>query len=275
MLGASVGAIAAGRVPVGNAAGNLITSWANPTSMLCGTLAVAAGAHLAAVYLAADATRLGEPQLERYFRARALTSGVLTGVIALIGLPVLHHSARHIYHGLLVGYGLAAVIVSAAAGLSALGLVWRWHFQFARAAAALAVAAILAGWAAAQRPTVLPGLTLQQAAAGRQTMIALILAVLGGGIIVGPSLGLLFRLALTGVFDPIHNGPRVMPPRDGSRAQPRLGRPARAAAASLVAGFILLTLSDADAAHAVGVLALIAAAVLAFQAVAPDQLPDA
>ena len=37
-LGAAAGGIAAERVPVGNAAGNLITSWLNPTSILIGLL---------------------------------------------------------------------------------------------------------------------------------------------------------------------------------------------------------------------------------------------
>src|SRR5881392_2180687 len=40
-LGAAIGGIASGRVPVGNAAGNLFTSWLNPTSILIGVLAVA------------------------------------------------------------------------------------------------------------------------------------------------------------------------------------------------------------------------------------------
>ena len=40
MLGAAVGAIASQRVPVGNAAGDLMTSWVNPTSILTGCLAV-------------------------------------------------------------------------------------------------------------------------------------------------------------------------------------------------------------------------------------------
>src|SRR4051812_26430274 len=54
-LGAAIGAIAIGRVPVGNASGNLFSSWWNPTSVLIGALAVANCAYLAAVYLAADA----------------------------------------------------------------------------------------------------------------------------------------------------------------------------------------------------------------------------
>ena len=71
-LGAAVGGIASERVPVGNAAGNLFTSWLNPTSILIGVLAVASSAYLAAVYLAADAVRTGDPELVALVpRARA------------------------------------------------------------------------------------------------------------------------------------------------------------------------------------------------------------
>src|SRR4051794_12165405 len=61
--GAAVGGIASGRVPVGNARGNLITSWINPTSVVIGVLAVVTSAYLAAVFLAADAVRRDEPEL--------------------------------------------------------------------------------------------------------------------------------------------------------------------------------------------------------------------
>jgi cytochrome bd ubiquinol oxidase subunit II len=277
MLGAAVGSIASGRVPVGNAAGDLISSWVNPTSILTGCLAVAVGAFLAAVYLAADARRLGEAGLERAFRLRALATGMLTGALAVAGLAVMHHDARHIYHGLTSGYGLAAVIVSAAAGTATLVLVWASRFQLARVSAALAVAAILAGWAAAQRPTVLPGLTLHQAAAGRATLIAVIVAVLAGGIILAPSLGLLLRLMLTGGFDPGSRPARQSPggPTSASaRSGVSRGSFARLAVACLLAGFVLLTVVEAGVAHVFGVLALLAAAVLAFGAVSPADLPD-
>src|SRR4051794_22530200 len=239
MLGAAVGAIASGRVPVGNAAGDLVTSWVNPTSILTGCLAVGVGAFLAAVYLAADAARLGEPALQGAFRWRALASGVITGVLAIAGLVVMHHDARHIYHGLTTGYGLAAVIVSASAGVATLALVWRSHFQLARLTSALAVAAVVAGWAAAQRPTVLPGLSLDQAAAGRDTLIAVIVSVVLGGLILAPSLGLLFRLVLIGGFDPVASPrPGSAPPAAAARTR-SAGRYARPAAICLVAGFTL------------------------------------
>ena len=221
MLGAAIGAIATGRVPVGNAAGNLVTSWVNPTSILTGCLAVAVGAYLAAVYLAADAARLGESALRNAFRTRALASGAVTGCLAIAGLLVIHHDARHIYHGLTNGYGLAAVIVSASAGVATLALVWLSRFEVARLTAALAVAAVVAGWAAAQRPTVLPGLTLHQAAAGRDTLIAVIVSVVLGGLILAPSLALLFRLVLVGGFDRAPSNPHRHHPTVRSTPDPR------------------------------------------------------
>ena len=273
MLGAAVGAIASQRVPVGNAAGDLVTSWVNPTSILTGCLAVVTGAFLAAVYLAADAVRLGEPDLEREFRTRALIAGVLAGALALAGLAVVHHDARHLYHGLTSGLGLAAVIVSAAAGLGTMALVWWSKFQPARVSAAVAVAAIIGGWAAAQRPTVLPGLTLHQAAAPRSTLIAVIVAVLAGGIILAPSLALLFRLMLIGGFDRPSQPAASPPRRTAGYGTPAIGF-ARLALVCLLAGFVLLTVLDQGVAHLFGVLALIAAGVLAFFAVGPTDLPD-
>src|SRR5918999_1113734 len=70
-LGAAVGAIAAGEVPVGNARGDEWGSWTGATSILIGVLAVATGAHLAAVFLGADSQRAGREPLVRAFRARA------------------------------------------------------------------------------------------------------------------------------------------------------------------------------------------------------------
>src|SRR3954467_2479037 len=80
-LGAAAGGIASGRVPVGNATGDLITTWLNPTSIMIGVLAVSTSAYLAAVYLAGDAARSGEPELARSFRRRALVMGVLAGAL--------------------------------------------------------------------------------------------------------------------------------------------------------------------------------------------------
>src|SRR6201987_4978577 len=67
-LGAAIGGIATNRVPVGNAAGHLLGSWLNPTSMFVGVLAVVSCTYLAAVYLAADAARHRHSGLGPEFR---------------------------------------------------------------------------------------------------------------------------------------------------------------------------------------------------------------
>ncbi|HST56718.1 MAG TPA: cytochrome d ubiquinol oxidase subunit II [Solirubrobacteraceae bacterium] len=200
-LGAIVGAIASRRVPVGNATGHEFSSWLNPTSALIGGLAVASCAYLAAVYLAADAARHGEERLQEQFRARALASGLLAGGLAIAGLVVLRGDAHALYEQLTRGDGLPALGVSAGAGLTTLALVQGRRFALARYSAALAVAAVIAGWALAQQPLLLPGLTASEAAASHDTLVALTVAVLAGGAILLPSLGLLFRLVLGGRLD--------------------------------------------------------------------------
>ena len=156
-LGAAIGGLASGRVPFGNATGDLITSWLNPTSIFIGALAVAFCAYLAAVYLSADAARRGDADLVAAFRARALGAGAVAGALSVGGLVVLHNDAYRLYHDLVAGDGLPALIVSVIAGLATFALVVRERFEPARFTAAAAVAAIVAGWALAQQPIFLPG----------------------------------------------------------------------------------------------------------------------
>ena len=111
-LGAMLGGVAAGRVPVGNAAGDLISSWWNPLAMMVGLLSVATSAYLAAVFLSADAVRLGEPDLEARFRRRALVAGVVAGAAAAAGLVALRSDAHRVYEHLLFGRGIVALVVS-------------------------------------------------------------------------------------------------------------------------------------------------------------------
>ena len=66
-------------MPVGNAEGDLFSSWLNPTSIVIGVLAVATSGYLAAVYLAGDANRHGDPELARAFHTRALAMAVIAG----------------------------------------------------------------------------------------------------------------------------------------------------------------------------------------------------
>jgi cytochrome bd ubiquinol oxidase subunit II len=271
-LGAVIGGIASRRVPVGNAAGDEFSSWLNPTSLLIGVLAVVTAAYLAAVFLCADAARLGEPELERKFRTRALAAGLVSGGVALAGLPVLRSDAEPLYHGLVEGRGLVGLIVSIVAGCTTLALLWRRRYEAARYTGALAVAAIIAGWALAQSPVFLEGLTVRQAAAGRDTLVAVTVAVLAGAAILFPSLALLFRLVLGGRLGAGESA--AQRPTEARSLLTALspGLLPRLAIACLVAGIGFLTVADAAWAHSLGVLCLFAFIVAAFPAALPPDL---
>jgi cytochrome d ubiquinol oxidase subunit II len=272
-LGAAIGGIATNRVPVGNAAGHLFTSWLNASSIFIGVLAVATSAYLAAVYLAADANHDGHEALERAFRLRALAAGVVAGAFAIAGIFVVDYDSHRLSRSLVTGQALPAVIISALAGIAALVLVYRRRFAPARYSAALAVAAITAGWALSRWPTILPGLTVHRAAAGHDPLVAVVVAVLAGGALLLPALAVLFRLALTGRFRALES----TPPSDDvapRRASVRPGLLARAAFACLVAGFGLLNVANAPWAHAIGLACLVGFVVLAFRAIIVPELAE-
>jgi cytochrome d ubiquinol oxidase subunit II len=270
-FGTAVGGIASGRVPVGNAAGSQFGSWLNPTSLLVGVFAVTTAAYLAAVFLCADATKLDDQNLEERFRRRALGAGVVAGIIAVAGLAVIAADADRIFHRLTTGAGLAALVISLVAGVATLALVWLRQYELSRYGAAVAVAAIIAGWALAQSPLFLPGLTIEAAAAPRTTLIALTVAVLGGAVILFPSLALLFRLVLSGRLAEGGESVDLRPTPRMVRAS-RHGFPARAALACLIAGIGLLTAAEAAWAHALGVISLLGFVALGFPAALPPHV---
>jgi cytochrome bd ubiquinol oxidase subunit II len=276
-LGAAAGAIAAERVPVGNAAGNAITSWLNPTSILVGLLAVGFSAYLAAVFLAADAARSGETDLVNAFRARALAAGTVAGGLALAGLIVVHADDHPLYKGLVHGGPLAILIVSVVVGTTTMGLNASRRFEVARYTAALAVALVVADWAYARWPTLLPGLTVDQAAAPHDTIVAVVVAVLTGAVLLFPALTLLFTLTLRGRLE-VH-GRESKPTSATSRSGvaqlllgPTLG--GRLALALLIVGIGMLNVADAPWAHAIGVASLLAFIIVAFAALVPTALAE-
>jgi cytochrome d ubiquinol oxidase subunit II len=149
-------------------------------------------------------------------------------------------------------------------------LVWFERFGPARASAALAVAAVIAGWAAAQEPQLLPGLTVAEAAAGRSTLIATIVGVAAGAVVLVPSLAVLYSLVLRGRLDTAVGetaaSSEVLPGAADGRS-PRGSRVPLAGAfavVTLAAGAGLLVFADPAWAHAIGAVALIACAVTVF-----------
>ena len=204
-LGTVVGAVAAGRVPVGNAAGDAFTSWFNPLSLLIGAMFVATGAYLSAVFLISEARRAGADDLVHYFRTRALVAAAVTGVFAVAGIVALRDDARYVYDGL-TSDGLPLVILSAVCGLAAIAILVRGNERGARPLAIGAVAAVIWGWAVGQHPYLLPTtLTIDAGAAPSDTLTWLLIVFGAAVLLVLPALALLYTLgqrsALEGEFE--------------------------------------------------------------------------
>ena len=191
-FGMIAGAIASGEVPVEG--GDVWRSWTGLTSWVGGALAVLTCAFLAATFLAADAERAGDAELARYCGRRALVSGAVTGIVALSAVPILEDDAPTLADRL-EGRAAPLAVLSAIAGGSALVLLWKGRWGWARVGAVLAVAAVLAGWGVAQYPDLLVDqLTLDDAAGARSSLTGLVIVFGAAAVTVVPSLLWLFAL---------------------------------------------------------------------------------
>jgi cytochrome bd ubiquinol oxidase subunit II len=193
-MGTVVGAVAAGRVPLGNAEGDPVTSWLNAVSLLVGALFVATCAYLSSVFLVSEARRAGAADLERYFTIRALGAALVAGALGVAGIVVLHADARFLYDGL-THEGLPFVILSALCGLGVFVLLRRGAARGARPLAVGAVVAMVWGWGAAQYPYLLPQtLKIADGAAPSATLTGILIVFGVAVVLVLPALGLLFTL---------------------------------------------------------------------------------
>lgn len=191
-LGTVAGALASDRVPPGIAAGDLVRSWLNPTSIVTGLLAVGVTAYLAAVYLTRDAEREGDAALAEAFRHRALASGGVVGALSVAGLAVLHADAPDLFGELTAGRALPLLVLSVLAGIASLVLLWRRAYVAVRVTAAVAVVGLLWGWGIGQYPDLLPGLTVAEAAATTSVLTASLAALGVGALLLLPSLWVLY-----------------------------------------------------------------------------------
>jgi len=199
-LGAVAGGIASGRVPA-QATGDPFTSWLNPTSVLGGALAVVTCAYLAAVFLSVEARARAEPDLEQWFRRRAIGAALAAGALSLAGVVVLRADAPRLFHRLL-GAGLPLVAASAAGGLASLALLGRGATRLSRVMAVVAVAAVVGGWGVAQYPYLLgTHVKVDAAAAPSATIASTLVVALAAGAVCLPSLGFLYVLHQRGRLD--------------------------------------------------------------------------
>ena len=195
LLGACVGAVAAGRVH-GSAAGGFVQGfirpWLTPFALSIGLLALCLFAFLAAVYLTLETT---DAELREDFRRRALAAGLSLFPAALLTL-VLAGEAPGMRAGLLFSTrGLLIQLPTALAAVTALAALGSRRYRLARVAAVAQASFIIWGWAIAQYPMMLPPETTIAGAAAPAITLQLVAGALGlGALVLLPSLAYLFRV---------------------------------------------------------------------------------
>lgn len=199
-LGAAVGGVASGRVTPRTTAST--DAWSHPTSILFGLLAIATTALLGAVFLAADARRFAAPDLDGYFRRRALGALVAVAVLAVITLFVTHGDAPYVWHGLTHGVGLAFVIAAALGTLATAWLLLRPSGAWSRVTAVCVVASAVFAWGMAQRPYLIPtSLTIAEGAGAHTTLRWLAFVTLVAVVLIVPAVALLYWLDTQGELE--------------------------------------------------------------------------
>lgn len=199
-LGVAAGGVASGRVTADARPAD--QAWAHPTPVLFGVLAVVATALLGAVFLAADARRFDAPDLDGYFRRRALAALGVFAALAVTTMIVTREDAGHVWHGLTHGAGLALVIVAAVSTGMCAWLLLRPSGSWSRVAAVGAVACAVLAWGLAQRPYLVPtSLTVSQGAGADTTLRWLGVVTLVALVLVMPLVALLYWLDTHGELE--------------------------------------------------------------------------
>lgn len=195
-MGMIAGAVASGRIRLDEPSG-LWSAWLTVTSVIGGVLAVFACAFIAGVFLAAEASVLGQPDLADELRRKTLVLGTATGVVTLAAIWPLSRDAPTLFDGL-TGQGLSAVAASALGGTASLVLLSKGRLREARVGAAVAVASIVLGWGVGQYPWLLVDeITIADAAGARGALVGLVIASGVAAVLVVPPLIYLFVLAST------------------------------------------------------------------------------
>ena len=196
MLGVCVGGIAGGSLRVaadGRVLSGFVDSWATPLAGVLGLLTLSLFAFLAAVYLTCEAQ---DDATREDFRARALASGLTTGVLAFAALALAHATAPALWDGLVRRpWSIPFHLGTGAVAVGALVALQRRAYTAARALAVVQVTLVLWGWALAQVPRLLlPELTFTAAAAPPAVLRGVLGALAAGALVLVPSLVYLFRV---------------------------------------------------------------------------------
>lgn len=195
LLGMCLGAVSSGAIRIvnGQVQADYVGAWLTPLSIICGALALALFAYLAATYLCVETQ--SDRELQEDFRRRTLISGGVVVAIAAILLPFLLIEAPHLAGQLFSLKALPVIALGTLLALLSLWAVLTRRFGLARITAAGEVTMLLWGWALAQWPYIIyPDLTLAAAAAPDPTLGFILATAPVGALLLIPSLVFLFAV---------------------------------------------------------------------------------
>jgi cytochrome d ubiquinol oxidase subunit II len=193
-LGTAAAAVASGSIhaPGGRLASGFLDGWTTPLAIVIGLLSLSMCAYLAATYLMVE--NEDRPALLGDFRRRAVAAAFVSGVLALLALAISFFDDRLLLKSL-AGRGLPLFALALLNGPLALWAVWRSRPRLARVAVIGQVVLVLWAWALGQGPYLVPpDLTIKGTAAPEGTLTAMLIVITVGGLLLIPSLWLLFRV---------------------------------------------------------------------------------
>lgn len=198
MLGVCLGATASGALRVGGDGRVLVgfvEAWWAPFPFAVGLLTLTLCTQLAAVYLAAEASRRDEA-LAGDFRTAGLGASVAVFGAAWAAMALASDGAPWLAGRLLEGpLALAAHALAAGGGAATVGLLWLRRYGAARLAVIVQASALVLGWAVAQAPIlVVPDVTVANAAAPDSVLVPVLWALLAGALLLVPALWWLLRV---------------------------------------------------------------------------------
>src|ERR1700687_4806583 len=148
--------------------------------------------YLPATYLMVE--NENQPALLADFRRRAIAAAIVSGPLPLLSIAFSPSDGAQLL-GSLTGRGLPLFVLALLNGPLALWAVWRSRPRIARVAVVAQVVLVLWAWAVGQWPYLVPpDLTISGTAAPSATLTAMLVVIAVGGLLLLPSLWLLFNV---------------------------------------------------------------------------------
>jgi len=198
-FGLAVGAVTGGHIDVvdGEVRSGAFAAWLSPFALVCGVIGLLVCAFVGAAYMIPRT----EGDLRTDFRRRAIIASVALGAATTVAIPIAHFDAEEFAGRLDRVEVIFAMVATAVFGLATLVVLWRGYSRIVPPLAAATVAGVISAWAFALNPhMILPGLTIQAAAAPSITVKSFLISLPIGALILVPSLLLLYLTFSREVF---------------------------------------------------------------------------